>query len=508
MKPQLSRRKMPLGLSVVHVIGLLFCTFLVSTAHAQGPVKGQTKVRLDAVDVSESSTGKFTIFASFIDKYFKPVGVSARDEWSVFIDGEQADGELVHKVLRDSDKGVSLAIVVAATAALEDTFPFMVRGSSSVLNALRSVDRSVVLAFSDIPNSSSGAAGVDGLSPSHNEAISWLKEQKPVGVTPPMLVSVEKALEYFPPDYDTIGPNRAIVLITDGFDKYDEMESRRKDLVTTLRRLAQDRNVRINLVGIAIENEDKVKRLRDLASATGGTVRIARRSEEVEQYLDEFRSELMGQSVLTFTTSDFEGNKETGFRVAIKHDGLPYQSDTKNQLTNEKESNLWLYVGIVAGSLVGLFILIGLIRVLVKAMSGSKQEVVHHTGPELMKHVQCGNMIPLDWKNCKYCAALPHYGKLIVTDSDGDEDLYDRVFYIKESMTNIGSAATNHIVVPHATVSKRHAGIRVQDKRFELADYGSTNYTWINGSKINKQFLKDGDIIGFGKIEARFELKD
>jgi len=477
-------------------------------AYGQGPVKGQTKVRLDAVDVSESSTGKFTIFASFIDKYFKPVGVSARDEWSVFIDGEQAEGELVHKVLRESEKGVSIAIVVVATAALEDTFPFMVRGSSSVLNALRSVDRSVVLSFADIPNSSSGAAGVDGLSPSHNEAISWLKEQKPEGVTPPMLVSLEKALEYFPPDYDTIGPNRAILLVTDGFDKYDEMESRRKDMVSNLRRLAQDRNVRINLVGIAIENEDKVKRLRDLVASTGGTVRIARRSEEVEQYLDEFRSELMGQSVLTFTTSDFEGNKETGFRVAIKHGGLPYQSDTKNQLTNEKESNLWLYVGIVAGSLVGLFILIALIRVLVSALSGGKEQVVQHQGPELMKCVQCGNMIPLDWKNCKYCAALPHYGKLVITDSDGDEDLYDRVFYIKESMTNIGSAATNHIVVPHPTVSKRHAGIRVQDKRFELADYGATNHTWINGNKINKQFLKDGDIIGFGKIEARFDFKD
>lgn len=498
---------MPLGLPLVQLIGFLLCTFVASVAFGQGPVKGQTKVRLDAVDVSESTTGKFTIFASFIDKYFKPVGVSARDEWSVFIDGEQAEGELVHKVLRDSDKGISLAIVVAATAALEDTFPFMVRGSSSVLNSLRSVDRSVVLSFADIPNSSSGAAGVDGLSPSHNEAISWLKEQKPEGVTPPMLVSVEKALGYFPPDFDTIGPNRAILLVTDGFDKYDEMESRRKDLVTTLRRLAQDRNVRINLVGIAIENEDKVKRLRDLVAATGGTVRIARRSEEVEQYLDEFRSEIMGQSVLTFTTNDFEGNKETGFRVAIKHDGLPYQSDTKNQLTNEKESNLWLYVGIVAGSLVGLFILIVLIRVLVNALSGRGEEVVQQAGPELRKCVQCANMIPIDWKNCKYCEALPHFGKLVITDSDGDEELYDRVFYIKESMTNIGSAATNHIVVPHFSVSKRHAGIRVQDKRFELADYGSTNHTWINGSKINKQFLKDGDTLGFGKIEARFEFK-
>ena len=507
MKPQVSRLEMPFGTPMVRVIGFLLCTLLTSTALAKGPVKGQTKVRLDAVDVTESAKGIFTIFASFIDKYFKPVGVSARDEWSVFIDGETADGELTHQTLRDSDKGISIAVVIAATVALEDSFPFMVRGTSTVLNALRSPDRSVVLAFANIPNSSSGAAGVDGLSPSHNEAISWLDEQKPTGVTPPMLDSLEKALGYFPVDYGTIGPNRAILLISDGFDKFDADESRRKDLITTLRRLAQDRNVRISVVGIAIEDETKMKGMRDLASSTGGTIRIARRSAEVEQYLDEFRSEIMGQSILTFTTNDFEGNKETGFRVAIKHDGLSYQSDTKNQLTKEKESNLLLYVGIVLGSILGLFILIALIRALINAMSGGREEVVYEQGPDLTKCAQCSNMIPLDWKNCKYCEALPHYGRLIVTDSDGDEELYDRVFYIKESMTNIGSAATNHIVIPHGTVSKRHAGIRVQDKRFELADYGSTNHTWINGSKINKQFLKDGDTTGFGKIETRFELK-
>jgi hypothetical protein len=507
MKPQVSRPEMPFGTPAVRIIGFLLCTFLASTAFAKGPQKGATQLRLDAVDVTESAKGIFTIYASFIDKYFKPVGVSAKDEWTIFIDGEIADGEFTHKTLRDSDKGVSLVVVIAATASLEDSFEFMKRGASTVLNALRSQDRSVVLAYADITMASSVTTGQAALTPSHNEAISWLDEQKPTGVTPPMLSSLEKALGYFPVDFDTISPNRAILLISDGFDKLDDDQSKRKDLISDLRTAASSRNVRINIVGIAIEDETKMQAMIDLATATGGTHRIALRSAEVEQYLDEVQTEIMGQSVLTFTTNDFEGNKETGFKIDLKHNGAPFHSGTKNRLTEEKDSNLWLYVGIVVGSILGLFILITLVRVLINAMSGSKEEVVYERGPDLTKCVQCGNMVPLEWKNCKYCEALPHYGRLVVTDSDGDEELYDRVFYIKESMTNIGSAATNHIVIPHGTVSKRHAGVRVQDKRFELADYGSTNHTWINGSKINKQFLKDGDTIGLGKIETRFELK-
>ena len=62
---------------------------LVTPAAAQEDVQaGTTTLRLDAVDVSGSPKGRFVLFASFLDKDFKPVGVAAADAWTVFINGE------------------------------------------------------------------------------------------------------------------------------------------------------------------------------------------------------------------------------------------------------------------------------------------------------------------------------------------------------------------------------------------------------------------------------------
>ena len=40
-----------------------------------------------------------------------------------------------------------------------------------------------------------------------------------------------------------------------------------------------------------------------------------------------------------------------------------------------------------------------------------------------------------------------------------------------------------------------------------LADYGSTNGVLVNGQRITKQFLKDGDTLRIGMVELEFKLK-
>ena len=80
-------------------------------------------------------------------------------------------------------------------------------------------------------------------------------------------------------------------------------------------------------------------------------------------------------------------------------------------------------------------------------------------------------------------------------------------FFLTEDLTTIGSMAGNTIVLSEGGASRRHAGIQIQDMRFELADFGSTNGTFVNGAKITKQFLRDGDEIRIGENRLRFTLK-
>jgi len=81
------------------------------------------------------------------------------------------------------------------------------------------------------------------------------------------------------------------------------------------------------------------------------------------------------------------------------------------------------------------------------------------------------------------------------------------VFPLTEEIVTIGSVDGNHVVIYDDGVSKRHAGIKIEDMRYELADFGSTNGTWVNGRKINKQFLRDNDEIRVGNTTIEFTLK-
>ncbi len=53
----------------------------------------------------------------------------------------------------------------------------------------------------------------------------------------------------------------------------------------------------------------------------------------------------------------------------------------------------------------------------------------------------------------------------------------------------------------------RDARIKIEDMKYEIADFGSTSGTFVNGRKINKLFLKNGDVVKLGNTEMEFTLK-
>ena len=84
----------------------------------------------------------------------------------------------------------------------------------------------------------------------------------------------------------------------------------------------------------------------------------------------------------------------------------------------------------------------------------------------------------------------------------------DTTFFIKKEVTTIGSNADNDIYLSDKSVSRKHAAIKADDgMRYEIRDFGSSNGIYINGEKIDRKFLKDGDIIRFGMIETVCRLK-
>jgi pSer/pThr/pTyr-binding forkhead associated (FHA) protein len=87
--------------------------------------------------------------------------------------------------------------------------------------------------------------------------------------------------------------------------------------------------------------------------------------------------------------------------------------------------------------------------------------------------------------------------------------LEGKVLPIEHGLT-MGREAHNSLAMPdNKKASRDHAKVwRAGPNRFEVADLGSTNGTFVNDEKISHATLKDGDLIRVGDVEMRFELDD
>ena len=149
------------------------------------------------------------------------------------------------------------------------------------------------------------------------------------------------------------------------------------------------------------------------------------------------------------------------------------------------------------GGLVTLIIAIALIVLVVIAFA-AKRSGRPPAGPKL-----CGGcrrvMLPV-WTKCMFCGWAPMARLEFILGPMANQTLA-----LTESVTTIGSVAGNTVVLADPAVSRKHAGIRRVESDYELADLGSTNGVYVNGTKVPKKTLEPGDIIRVGNTEAVFK---
>ncbi len=76
----------------------------------------------------------------------------------------------------------------------------------------------------------------------------------------------------------------------------------------------------------------------------------------------------------------------------------------------------------------------------------------------------------------------------------------------RNSEFTIGKAPDNNLVVAELGVSRKHAKIRPEKGGYVVYDLVSTRGTHVNGQKITKRVLRDGDEIRVGPDPLTFNL--
>jgi len=94
----------------------------------------------------------------------------------------------------------------------------------------------------------------------------------------------------------------------------------------------------------------------------------------------------------------------------------------------------------------------------------------------------------------------PGIGMLVVTRGPNSGSRYA----LDEPLVTAGRHPDSVIFLDDITVSRRHAEVRHVDDRYEVADVGSLNGTYLNRERVETATLRDGDELQIGTFKLLF----
>jgi hypothetical protein len=161
--------------------------------------------------------------------------------------------------------------------------------------------------------------------------------------------------------------------------------------------------------------------------------------------------------------------------------------------------------------------------------------------PEPARCPTCGSDLPSPLAPCAFCARVDAPSGLgeepdeeesqaalpptLLAKLDGTEEFLEKTITLREnpvlaitkgpgvgqsyslsreSITSLGRAKANDIVLPDVAVSSQHCRIRPEEGRFVLHDLRSTNGTFVNERKVSRCALNEGDTIKIGETLLQF----
>jgi uncharacterized coiled-coil protein SlyX len=92
----------------------------------------------------------------------------------------------------------------------------------------------------------------------------------------------------------------------------------------------------------------------------------------------------------------------------------------------------------------------------------------------------------------------------VLIRTDGNTDF----LHVLGRRTRIGRGSDNEIVLDTKHVSRYHAVLLAGPVNTSIEDLNSTNGVFVNGKRVSRQILKDGDRVTVGKSQFRYAVRD
>jgi hypothetical protein len=467
------------------------------------------ELRIDHIDIKRyAQEGIIRFYVDILDQEQRVIGKQDENNLTFFINDEPIDSDIIQgRELRQFDEvGEPLAVGILFTnyagfvpvnSSETSLFGFAKRGIIEFIRKLRGGTDMVALWLYNedgmrylhpfANNMKDAAQVVESLGDSRRIEISAGDSDDRTVKTPNFYRFFDEVVTKMA-EVELLPRRKILILVSDGVGEYDAKRQKRLDrkLKQTIE-AAQDAGIKIYVFGATLQEDAFMPSLKLAASDTEGIFRRFDDPDALQSAIRELAQQLMKQYVVDLVAPGLPSDEKVQFRINAETANNrtakgPYRKRLQLPETPTNWMEILKWIGFVIGSLLGVFFFVWLIKKLIAWRSNRPQEVYVEEA---------------------YQYDGPDRGRLIVRSGH----MAGTEFPLLEEVTTIGSIEGNHVVLYDESVSKRHAGIRIEDMRYELADFGSTNHTWVNGRKINKQFLRDGDEIRIGSVELEFRLK-
>lgn len=76
------------------------------------------------------------------------------------------------------------------------------------------------------------------------------------------------------------------------------------------------------------------------------------------------------------------------------------------------------------------------------------------------------------------------------------------------TIRTVGRASRADFIVDAALVSRLHCRLTATDDRIEVEDLQSTNGTFVNGARVERAMLANGDRLRVGRVEFKVDKRE
>jgi len=444
------------------------------------------QIAIQQVETPRKNWPKARAYLNVIGASGSPIQGISQDLFKVYEAGNP-DSSKVLKVetLEAAQTGASIVIVVQASGSLGGIEGDLKKAVSAFINGLAEKDQVAVVDYAEVAETVSpfsedkgdvsGKAGKITFNGKSYLLYDGLEQALTLFASPGGSGKSGQAASLLP-------AAKAIIVISDGRDNGSATD------VEKVIADAVKRRIPIHAVGHSEVDQDSLHNLEELARRTGGTYKAALAADDISKGLTVIKDYINKMYVVEWKSRLDHDGKDHKIEIAMESEGGG--ASLRSSVTVKTPNFIdWIFIGIIVGAILLVLIIAVAIYILTRPQPA----------PTRFCPVCRRAQMP-EWDICLFCLKAAK-ARLEIQKGMNKGKKYPLV----GKVVSLGSGPENSIRLLDGAVSGKHAGVAIDDNKFEIVDLGSKNGVLVNGKKTPRRFLRNGDVITIGMTELKFE---